>query len=85
MLYIKHMIRTQVYLTQGLHQDINLLAQKEKRPAAELIRELLQQGLNQKYHHKSTKEALLDFAAGAEKGGPADLSENIDKYLYENE
>lgn len=85
MLYVRHMIRTQVYLTENQYHSINLLAGREKKPAAQLIRELLERGLEQK-NQITAKDALLEFVKIGKKTGmtgPTDLSTNIDKYLYE--
>jgi predicted DNA-binding protein len=39
------MIRTQVYLPKKLYQRIQLKAEQENLPAAEMVRELLEKGL----------------------------------------
>lgn len=76
------MIRTQVYLPDELYQNIRLLAKREEKSAAELIRELLKRGLKNETKYISTGRAFLEIAKIKAKG-PKDLSENIDKYLYE--
>lgn len=76
------MIRTQVYLPKELYQNINLLAEKENKAKAELIRELLIEGLRKKQDLGGTS-TLLKIAHKASKGAPSDLSSKIDKYLYE--
>lgn len=75
------MIRTQVYLPKELYQSINLLAEKENRATAELIRELLIEGLKKKQDMGAS--TLLKIAHKASKGAPVDLSSKIDEYLYE--
>lgn len=75
------MIRKQVYLTDNLDQDIRLLAKKELRAEAEVIRELLNIGLAKKSPNKAPAEVLLKIA-GKGKKGPKDLSVNIRSYLY---
>jgi predicted DNA-binding protein len=82
MLYVKHMIRTQVYLPKDIYQDIRLTAKKEKKPAAKLIRELLENALENKKQQANAGKALLELAKIGGKG-PRDLSTNLDKYLYE--
>ncbi|MBI2596406.1 hypothetical protein HYW46_06795 [Candidatus Daviesbacteria bacterium] len=81
------MIRTQVYLTQELNRDIQILAQSNNKPKAEVIREALSKGLKIISPRKpNTKKGLLALAELGEKlkiKGPPDLSANIDKYLYE--
>jgi hypothetical protein len=77
------MIRTQVYITEEQARDIKLRARREKKREAEVIRELLSEGLKTKpsIRHESTGESLLSLAAIGGKG-PADLSSRIDDYLY---
>lgn len=81
------MIRTQVYITEEQARDIKLRAKREQKHEAEVIRELLSEGLyaTAKKPRVSTGEALLRLAkVGEELGatGPADLSSRIDDYLY---
>jgi hypothetical protein len=77
------MIRTQVYLTEEQAQDIKLLAKREKKHEAEVIREVLNKGLkiSARQQCESTGDSLLRLAAISGKG-PADLSRRVDDYLY---
>jgi hypothetical protein len=77
------MIRTMVYLTEEQARDIKLKAKREQRHEAEVIRELLSEGLktSQSKRGESTGESLLRLAEIGGKG-PADLSSRIDDYLY---
>jgi hypothetical protein len=77
------MIRTQVFLTEEQARDIKLRAKREKKHEAEVIRELLNEGLNTARRRKreSTGESLLRLAAIRGKG-PSDLSVRVDDYLY---
>ena len=75
------MIRTQVYLTKQLYQEIDIVAKQEKKPAAQVVRELLEQGLQMKKKQDSIGKALLELAK-INAHGPKDLSERIDDYLY---
>lgn len=79
------MIRTQVYLTEDQYQSIRLKAEREKRATAEVIRDLLAQGLSQTYKTNAGNALLRLAKLGMELQikGPSDLSTNIDKYLYE--
>lgn len=82
------MIRTQVYLPKSLYQNVRLLAKRENRPAASLVRELLEDGLDKKNKKLNAGTALLRLAELGKKlkiKGPRDLSINHDKYLYEEE
>ena len=76
------MIRTQVYLTEEQARDIKLKAKQEKKPEAEVIRELVSKGLHQAASRlESTGDSLLRLAATGGKG-PVDLSSRVDDYLY---
>ncbi len=81
------MIRTQVYLPKALYQQVDLVAKREKKAKAQVIRETLEEGLDKKQEAQETVgEALLRLAALGKKlklRGPRDLSTNHDKYLYE--
>ena len=77
------MIRTQVYLTEDQARDIKLRAKRENKHEAEVIRELLSEGMKKAASkaQESTGESLLRLAAIGGKG-PADLSSRVDDYLY---
>jgi len=77
------MIRTQVFLTEDQARDIKLRARRDKKREAEVIRELLSEGLKTapRQMRESTGESLLRLAAIGGKG-PTDLSKRIDDYLY---
>ncbi len=79
-----HMVRKQIYLARELEQYIHVLAQKQNKPEAEVIRGLLETGIKRQTP-MSTGEALLGLATLGETlglAGPADLSERHDDYLY---
>jgi hypothetical protein len=81
------MIRTQVYLTEEQVQAIKLRSRHERKPEAEVIREVVQNGLavSQGAKKQTTGEALLELVALGKKyniSGPTDLSTNHDDYLY---
>lgn len=85
MVYIRHMIRTQIYLPRELYQEVDLVAKKEKKPKAQVIREAIEKDMSKKCGNAG--DALLKLAAMAKKykwKGPKDLSVNHDKYLYED-
>ena len=82
------MIRKHVLLPLPLHERIKLVARKDHKSEAKVIRELLETGLQTKQQTASVGHALRRLAEiGKEVGitGPTDLSQNIDKYLYEDE
>jgi hypothetical protein len=80
---IEQMIRTQVYLTEEQARDIKIRAKRERKHEAEVIRELLRDGLKMaaSQTQESTGDSLLRLATIGGKG-PADLSSRIDDYLY---
>jgi hypothetical protein len=77
------MIRTQVYLTEDQARDIKLQAKRENKREAEVIRELLNEGIQKSARkaQESTGESLLRLAAIGGKG-PTDLSSRVDDCLY---
>ena len=82
MLYISYMLRTQVYLPEDIYQEIKVAAKKENKATAQVVRELLEEGLSIKRQKSSIGKALLELTTIKAKG-PKDLSTNIDNYLYE--
>jgi hypothetical protein len=74
------MIRTQIYVPKDLYQRIQLKAEQANKPAAQLVRELLEEGLRRR-QRETAGDALLRLARIGGKG-PADLSSRIDDYLY---
>jgi hypothetical protein len=85
MLYIRHMIRTQIYLDEDQAQDIIMLAKSQKKEKAKVIRALIQKGLEQEKNKQSVGDTLLEFANLGKKlklKGPKDVSLNHDQYLY---
>ena len=89
MLVFTYMIRTQVYLTEDQARDIKLRAKREQKYEAEVIRELIREGLSAKADRPrvSAGEALLRLVRLGEKlklKAPADLSSRIDHYLYDD-
>ncbi len=82
MVYDEYMIRTQVYLPNEVYQGVQWVARKEKKAAAQVIRELLAQSLAKRVKTMNAGEQLLKLAEHAVPGLPADLSLRIDDYLY---
>lgn len=72
------MIRTQIYIPQELHQEAKALAKNRKEPVAQLFRDIIARGIIQIKQKPLSNLAKLNI-----KGGPRDLSQNLDKYLYE--
>jgi hypothetical protein len=82
-------IRKHFLLPLPLDEQIKLVARQDHKSEAEVIRELLESGLQTKHQQAgSVGQALQGLAKlGQELGitGPTDLSQNIDKYLYEED
>lgn len=83
------MIRTQIYLPKRLYQMIDLLAKRENKPKAQVIRDVLEKGVEKKIGKETIGQALKKLIALGKKytpkNAPTDLSVNHDKYLYEED
>lgn len=73
------MIRTQVYLTPELYNQLILAAKFQQKPVAQVLRVALQKGMRE---FPSPKNNLIKLAGLKIKGGPKNISRNLDKYLY---
>ena len=82
---LTYMLRTQVYISEDQRQAIKLLAQKEKKPEAQIIREALEDGLLRRTTHAGVRglQELVTLGEKLHAEGPADLSTNHDYYLYD--
>lgn len=84
------MLRTNVYLTAEQEREINLRAAVAKKPKAAVLRDVIDQGLKTSPRQKSASaEAFVRLGEMAKKfkgkvKGPKDLSQNIDKYLWDS-
>jgi metal-responsive CopG/Arc/MetJ family transcriptional regulator len=74
------MLRTQLYLPEDLRREIDVVAKREKKPAAQVIRELIKTGMSAR-QQESVGQAFAKLA-GVRAKGPTDLSTNLDAYLY---
>ncbi len=76
------MIRTQIYIPETLHTKLQRLAEEKRQPMAALVRQFIEDGVRttgQDISGKTTIKQLLQIQA---RGGPNDLSTNLDHYLY---
>lgn len=72
-----------MYLDQSLRQDLITLAKKEKKSMAEVARDILKEGVEKKKTvDTSGMQTMLNLLNMKAKGGPSDLSKNIDHYIY---
>ncbi len=69
------MVRRTISLPASVDEKIRKVAEDEGSYSAAVVR-LVEEGMK-----KSGKDALPDFIGSGE--GPADLSENLDKYIRE--
>lgn len=77
------MIRTQIYLDEDIHKDLSYLARQEKESMAKVARDILKEGIQKrKQLDRSGKETLKAMLKSNFRGGPKDLSKNLDHYLY---
>jgi len=77
------MIRTQVYIPDDKYNELQLMVAMGYGTFSELFREGIDEVIKKKRIKKTKKfDALHDFA-GMLKGGPKDLSKNMDYYLYD--
>lgn len=82
-MYNPIMIRTQLYLPEEEHKTLLQLAQERNKSMAEIIRRLIKTGLaKEKSIDQSGKNVMLAVAGLKLRGGPKDLSRNLDYYLY---
>ena len=77
------MLRTQIYLPEEAHSELTEWASQVKIPMAELVRRIIKVGLQKKEEFFEKENDLLELTKLKIKGGPADLSEKLDFYLYQ--
>jgi len=73
------MIRTQIYIPETLHQRAKNVARTKKQSLANLYRGFIANGLSVSKNRGGDLTALVKLNL---KGGPKNLSRDIDKYLY---
>ncbi|MBI2018801.1 hypothetical protein HYS96_03815 [Candidatus Daviesbacteria bacterium] len=75
------MIRTQIYIPETLHERAKNVAKSKKQSLANLYRGFIAGGLQavEKKRRGNSLDSLIKLNL---KGGPKDLSTNIDHYLY---
>ena len=74
------MIRTQIYLQESMYTKLVSLKKSTKKSVGNIIRDILEKNIKGEY--SSTKNDILKLATINIEGGPKDLSENLDNYLY---
>lgn len=76
------MLRTQLYISEELHQELILLARQEDVSLAKLTREFLEVGVKMKKRKESSGKTLLALARQSIGGLPKDVSNKHNQYLY---
>ena len=78
------MIRATTYLTKPLYDDVQHLADQAGKPAADVLRDLVERGLRARRQEfqPAPGSGLLELANLHITGGPKDLSTKADHYLY---
>ena len=78
---LQNVIRTQLYIPETVHERVKVMARSKKQSLAKLYREFIASGLK-KETSKNRGGDLTVLARLNIKGGPKNLSGNIDKYIY---
>lgn len=73
------MIRTQIYIPETLHERAKNVARSKQQSLANLYRNFIANGLQASKNRGGDLTALAKLNI---KGGPKNLSRDIDKYLY---
>ncbi len=73
------MIRTQIYIPETLHERAKTIARNKKQSLANVYRGFITNGLKASENRGGDLSALAKLNL---KGGPKNLSRDIDKYLY---
>ena len=82
-MYAYSMKRTQIYLPETIHRRLKQLALQHKRAMADIVRDILEQELHVTTERDDSGVSVLrDVADIKGAAGPADLSTNLDHYLY---
>ncbi|MCJ7739848.1 hypothetical protein MUP32_00840 [Candidatus Microgenomates bacterium] len=77
------MIRTQIYIPEDTHTQLLQLAKAKSSSMAEITREFIEEGLKKEKNADNTGIKTLQALSNLNlKGGPKDLSKNLDHYLY---
>lgn len=76
------MIRTQIYIPKAAHLKLANLSRAYKEPIAKIVRDFIDQCLRKVEMDYSGKSAMQAISGLKLRGGPKDLSANLDNYLY---
>ena len=77
------MIKKQIYISEPTDQELIRIAQVKGKPVAEVVRTFIEEGIQKTNDiDYSGRSALQKLVSLKFKGGPKDLSANLDHYLY---
>ncbi|HEX9722474.1 MAG TPA: hypothetical protein VGA53_04365 [Candidatus Paceibacterota bacterium] len=76
------MIRTQIYIPKYTHDRLVQLARARKEALAKIVREFIEAGIEKSPLDQSGKTNLQELIRLNFRGGPKDLSTNLNRYLY---
>lgn len=77
------MTRTQISIPETLHKQLMRLAQQRGEPMAHVVQGVIKVGLERVQAEKDFGIQVLEKVANLKlRGGPKDLSTNLDHYLY---
>src|ERR1051326_8559711 len=82
-LLLQYMLRTSIYLPDALYERLRLASKQEKASVSVLVRDFVDQGLQEKEHtHLKKIYAGLDCLWGTGNPRVTDASTTIDETLY---
>ncbi|EKE05759.1 MAG: hypothetical protein ACD_19C00182G0087 [uncultured bacterium] len=76
------MIRTQVYIPDDKYNELQLMVAMGHGTFSELFREGIDEVIKKRKKIKTKFDPWKDFVGQGKKGGPTDISANMDYYLY---
>jgi hypothetical protein len=79
---MERMVRKQVYLTTEQDRRLRQAARKHRRTEAEIVRQALDRELGTDFPAADPADDSLWGLVGIADGGPSDVSERVDEYLY---
>ena len=75
------LIRTQIYLSNEIKQELEKISKKERVSMGKMIRKILKKSLIENREFQNGND-MLELTKLKIKGGPKDLSSRADEYLY---
>lgn len=77
------MVRTQIYIPEDMHSKLMQLAKAKSLSMAQIARNFIEKGLKTSQNTDTSGVMVMRKLLKMKiKGGPKDLSTNLDHYLY---